>query len=124
GLFELQQLRRVAPPLGVGDDLQAPAPRDHGGPGLDARVYPAVELRQVFLVFGAPVWIELRQPLLDLAGDDLRVRGRDPVVRVALRVDVAHRAVHLRGRDVEHRDRARAIQVSQLSGLDLRVAGA
>ena len=45
-------------------------------------------------------------------------------MRVALRVDVAHRAVHLGGGHVEDGDRARAVEVAQLAGLDLRVARA
>src|SRR6185436_5669331 len=66
---------------------------------------------------------ESGQLLLYPLGDAQAVVGIEPVMGVALRVDVAHRARQLSGGDLEDLDPLRGVEVALAPRLDLGVAG-
>jgi len=123
-LLEPQPLRHVGPALVIRRDLGPVHPGDHRRPLLQLRVDAGVERCEVLLVVRPVLRIELLEALRDLTRDDLRVPGRQPVMRIPLGMDVAHRAVNLGGGNVQHGDRPGAIEVAELTRLDLRVARA
>ena len=108
----------------VGHDLRALVRRHGRVPPLFGGGEPLVEvgvpLIEIRLVGGR----ELRQLVPNRLRDAPAVTRVEPVVRIALRMDVAHRARDLAGRNLENPDVLRRIEVARSAGLDLRVPAA
>ena len=108
---EAEALHEVRPRAVIGHDLRALVRRHRRVPPLlrrgEARVEVGVALREVGLVG--------RRELAELVADRLRdeppVVGIEPVVRVAERVHVAHRAGDLPGRNLENLHVERRVEI-------------
>ena len=123
-LLQPQPARDVRPALVKRDDARAAQRRGGGLPLLFLGGQARLELRQLGLIRGRARRVERGQPRRDQPRDRARVLGRDPVVRVAQRVDVAHRAqlIGRDGGDVFGANRRRRVDVARLAALDAPVA--
>ena len=123
-LFQPQPARDVRPALVKRDDARAAQRRGRGLPFFLLRGQARLELRQLGLIRGGARRVERGQPRRYQPRYGARVLGRNPVVRVAERVDVAQLAqlIGRNGGDVFGSDRRRRVDVARLAALDAPVA--
>jgi hypothetical protein len=106
----------------IGDDLQALEGRHRREPPLQPFVDASGEVRQALVEVGFVARPERSELAGEIARHDRAILRIEPVMRVAARVDVAHRARDLALRDVEDAHVHRRVDVAVRPDLDLRVA--
>src|SRR6185295_13746342 len=92
------------------------------GPALLRRVEPRVEVGQSLIEIRPVARPKLAELLADRLRDAPAVFRIEPVMRIAERMDVAHRARDLTGRNLENRGGERRVEVAFAARLDLLVA--
>ena len=119
---ERERVGEVRPGAMVGDDLQPLVGGHRRVPALlrvgEALVESGVALREIRRVGRA----DGGELLLDRLADTAAVLRAEPVVRIALRVDVAHRAGDLPGRDLEDVRRQRGVEIAVGARMDPGIA--
>ncbi len=120
---QAEVIGEVRPGAVIGDDLRALVGGHLRLPALVSRADPPLEVLLPLRVGGRVGRVHGGELLLDRFGDALAVVGIQPIVRVAGRMDVAHRARDLAGGDLQDLGGEGGVEVAVRTGLDLRVAG-
>src|SRR5712692_7140158 len=120
---QAEALRQVGPRAMVGDHLAAAVGFHLRLPALLGLLQPLREGVIALLEVRRVRRPHLRELHLDAARDPQAVFGIEPVVRVAERVDVAHRARHLARGNLQDFGELRSVQISRRArALDARIA--
>ena len=121
---QAETLHEVRPRAVIGHDLGAFVGSHRGVPAAFSRRQTLVEIGIALIEVGLVPRRKLAQLVLDRLRDAAAVARVEPVMRVALRVHVAHRTGDLARGNLQNPNVGRRIEISVCARLDLRVAAA
>ena len=114
---------KVRPAVVIGNKRRGVEPAQPCLPFFQLGVEPCEKCKTVGLVAGGTGWVDAHESLEDRAGDDLRVLGIEPIMRVAAAVSMTVAGTHAHATKLQHGDGERGIDIARTAASQLGLAG-